>query len=232
MTDPLVSLEALLPDLPAAVEQRRLGDGLARATAALKTSTRQIERIEALLELAQDLAYGSDEVQAETVEAVRDEAREVGGHFEAAETPLNLDKAVQQYERDLSPAVHNLDRNVRQHWQLVTARQFQPLVAVGELLSRIDAGSDLGKRLAACGASASTPTSLTGRPLLEHVQALLRERERLQARRREEHGEGDIAAFVNALAENRASLGMVTEEVRAWLEENHALNKLKVRAGT
>lgn len=230
--DPLSRLEGLLVALPEAVEQRRLGDSLARAAATLKSADRQIERVEALLGLSVDLSFGLAGVQEEIVEAVRAEAWEVGHGLETAASPAALDKAVDGFERDLAPALSNLDRSMRQHWNAVVAEQFQPLVAVGELLTRIDEDSDLGACLVACGRAAQAAASLTGRPLRDKVRELMQERQRLQERRREELGEGDVVAFVNALAENRASLGMVTDAVRAWLASNQALDKLKVSPGT
>lgn len=228
-SDPLQLLEELLDQLPEAVEHRRLGDSLARAAAALTSADRQIERVEALLGLAVDLGFGLTGAQEEILEAARGEALEVGRGLEAATTPAALEKAVDGFTRDLAPALANLDRSVRQHWSAVIAEQFQPLIAIGELLTRIDADSDLGARLASCGRAAqAAATSLSGRSLRDRVRELLQERQRLQERRREELGEGDVVAFVNALAENRATLAMVTESVRSWLASNQALEKLRV----
>lgn len=228
--DPLVELEALLPGLPAAVDGRRLGEGLARATASLRTAERQIDRIDAILELAGLLEYGAAAPQSEILAEVREAADFAGESLETAETAQDLERAVSAFERELASAVNNLDRNLAQHWRSVSSRRFEPMVAIGNLLGRIDEGSDLGRRLAACGATArAVPEGIGGRALLDRARGLLEERAALERRRREELGEGDVADFVNALAEDRASLAMVTEEVRRWLDENHALERLKVR---
>lgn len=230
--DPLSELEGYLGDLPAAIDSRRLGDGLQRASTVLRTSERQVDRVVALLELAGEIGFGETKQQAEMVEEVRDAAYDAGDALERAETPLDLDKALACYERDFGNLLNNLDRNMGQHWRSVVARQFEPMIAIGSLLGRIDADSDLGPKLAACGSDArASADGPGGRALSDRARRLLGEREALQARRRVELGEGDVAMFVNALAEDRATLDMVTDEVSAWLEENHARNKLKVKPG-
>lgn len=228
--DPLSDLESMLADLPAAIDNRRLGDSLTRAIATLKTSERQVERIEALLGLTKDIGFGETKAQSDMVEELRDAAYVTGDQLERADTASSLEKAVFSYDHDLAKSLNNLDRNIGQHWRTLATREFEPLIAIGNLLTKIDSGSDLGAKLTACGASArATPEGLGGRPLFDHVTKLMKDRERLQARRHDELGNGDVAQFVNALAEDRATLMMVTPQVSKWLGENHAMDKLKVR---
>lgn len=228
--DPLVALEALLPALPAAIDARRMGGELGKASLSLRNADRQIERIEALFDLATLIGFG-DGPQGAFVSELRDAACETGEALQEAETPAALEKAIAGYDRDLSTHLSALDRSIGQHWRTVTARKFESLVAVGNLLGRINADSDLGRRLAACGTGArNVPEGMGGRPLLDRVTQLMEERKQLEARRREELGEGEVADFVNALSENRATLEMVTGTVRDWLEEHHAVDKLKVVA--
>lgn len=227
--DVLVELEAMLPDLPAALDARRLGGELTKATAALRNVDRQIDRIEALLDLAALIGFGGEGPQRAFIDDVRDAAYEAGEGMEEAETASALEKAVAYYERELNNSLNTLDRSLGQHWRSVSARQFEPMIAIGNLLSRIDPDSDLGRQLAACGQAArSTLEGMGGRTLLDRVSQLARERDRLQARRKSDLGEGEVAEFVNALADNRANLSMISETVRRWLEENHAMDKLKV----
>ena len=228
--DVLADLEAILPDVPAALATRRLGDTLTQSSAKLRNADHQIDRIEAVLELATEIHFGEAGPQREMVEEVRDAAFEAGEALEKAESADALAKAVYAYENDLNRALSNLDRNLVNHWRALASRQFEPMIAIGNLLSRIDADSDLGARLAACGNSArSIADGVGGRALLIEVRKLLAEQAQLQQRRREELGDGDVATFVNALAEDRATLATLTPTVTAWLGENHALDKLKVR---
>lgn len=225
--DALLNLETLLPDLPAAIGNRRLGDTLSQAMAKLHNADYQIDRIEALLTLSAELGFGEAK---DVLEEVLDAAYVTGEALEGAETAAQLDKALFSYEQTLIPSLNNLNRNLGQHWRTVVARQFEPMIAIGNLLSKIDAGSNLGAELAACGSRArATNDGLGGRALLDHVQTLLAQREQLQQRRREELGDGDIARFINALAEDRATIDLLTPEVMVWLNTHNALDKLKIR---
>jgi hypothetical protein len=228
--DVLADLETLLPDIPAALDNRRLGDTLIGSTAKLRNADHQIDRIEAVLELAADIKFGETTAHAEMVEELRDAVYETGEALEAAETADALSKAVYAYENDLNKALSSLDRALVTHWRALASRQFDPMIAIGNLLARIDPDSDLGAALAACGTRARTAADQGGgRALLTQVRKLLAEQTSLQQRRRDELGEGDVANFVNALAEDRATLATLTPVVTAWLDENHALDKLKIR---
>lgn len=230
MTDSLVELEELLEDLPAAVERRSMGDVLATALSKLRTAEHQAQRVEALLGLAELIEYQSGPAQDDLVDSLRQEALDIGDALEAAETPDDLEKAVYRFEKDLGTEIGALDRALRQHWTQFSARLFQPLVAVGELLRRIGGEAELGNELLACGREAQAIPSGTPAPaLLSQIERLLATRERLQERRRAALGEGAVADFINALADNRATLAMVTTEVRAWLDEHDASARLQVR---
>jgi hypothetical protein len=230
MSDALVELEALLEELPAAVERRSLGEALTGASAKLRTAEHQVERIKALLSLADLVGFGSAPGQDDLVEDLRSEAADVGEALEAADKPDELERAVWRYEKDLAGEIGALDRALRQHWTQLSGRLFQPLVAVGELLRRISGESELGDQLVACGREAqSIPTGTPAPALLEAVRRLLTTRDQLQEQRRTALGEGEVADFINALAENRATLAMVTAEVRAWLDEHGASARLQIR---
>ena len=60
------------------------------------------------------------------------------------------------------------------------------------------------------------------------MDTFLAKRDELQHRRRSEYGDGAIAEFINALAEDRAKLDMITPDVRRWLDSHGASAWLKV----
>ncbi len=230
MSDALADLEQLVVDLPAAVERQRLGQELAEAAGRLRQAEHQIERVRSLLRLA-DLLGGDDAHRAELVDEVREEAWRTGDALESATTPDGLRRATHRFESDLKMALGNLDRDLRRQWQGLVSREFQPLIEVGRMLARLGGESDLSRGLVACGTEAtnyqpgSNPTEF-----LERVRDLVQRRDRLRAQRRTAFGEGAVASFLEALAENRAKLDMVTEEVRAWLDEHGASGRLRVSA--
>lgn len=229
MTDALVDLETLLQELPDAVDRRRMGEALNKSLQSLQNADRQVERISALLGLSHLLNYETDRSQSEVVRGVREEAGEVGEAIIAAETEDDLRSAVWNYEKGLANTIALLDRGLRQHWRSVVAERFLPLIGLGDLLARIGASPEFGQRLAACGRAAQAiGDGIPGVELLARSRTLLSELDHLHRERREAIGEGAVGRFLNALAEGRATLGMIDEDVRAWLQDNHALDRLRI----
>ena len=92
-----------------------------------------------------------------------------------------------------------------------------------------DRSSTLGREMTACGRTATSFQPISNaNEFLTQVRAFLAKRNELQQRRRSEYGDGAIAEFVNALAEDRAKLDMITPDVRRGLDSHGASAWLKV----
>lgn len=228
MSDDLIELERLLEDLPSALENQSLGEELYRTAEVMRSAEHQAHRISALLSVGVLLSYGS-EIQTEYLEDVKDEARKVGLMLEQAESAEDLKLAAARYKNELNSAVSNLDRDLRQHWKSFVVQEFRPLIDVGEMLRGLGGQDDLARELTNCGRKANEfqPGSDTI-SFLENVRSFVVQRDRLQLQRKAVFGEGAIASFINALAENCATLDMVSDEVRSWLDEKGSTNRLRV----
>jgi hypothetical protein len=229
MSDSLETLEALLPKLPAAADQRRLGDSLTQAVQDLRDAANQTRRLRALLTLADQLGYGATPEQRGALQTVREAAEDVGLALEEAKDEESLKLAVFDYQKSFIPALTVLDRGAREQWSSTVRDRFAPLVAFGELLEKVGV-EDLGRRMASCGRRATSVTGGSAEELGGAVSSLLEELARLQAERAEKIQEGEVGEFLNALAERRATLAMITPAVRAFLEGNQALGRFSVSA--
>ena len=228
MLDALVELEGLLVDLPSALARQRLGQQLEVSADKLRTGVMEAERLSALLALAALLKFENKE-QLEDLDDARNEARQVGRILVATDDASQLKEATDRYEKDFLPALKGIHRNVMQRWEDVVRRDFRPLIQVGEMLEKLDPSSSLGREMAACGRAATGFQHVSNaNAFLTHVLAFLAKRDELQRKRRSEYGDGAIAEFVNALAENRAKLDMITPDVRKWLDSHGASAWLKV----
>lgn len=229
MTDLLEDAEGLLKTLPDAVQRRKLGERLTQAVHALRTAEHQAGRMAALVKLARILEFGATSDQRVIFNEMVDTAREVGELLVQADTEEALRAAVYEYEHILPTAITALDRQLRERWRAVFADKFQPLMSLGQLLTSMNVRNNLGIRLAECGRKAQAalnPGSATD--LLTSVSQLLAELESLQAERAAEIGDDEVGEFINALAEKRATLAMVTTKVRDWLEAHDALERLGI----
>lgn len=228
MTDRLVELEGLLEALPAAVDQRRLGDRLHTSMETLQTAERSVERIEAIVDLAALLDLDSTG-QGHSVAKVRQEALEVGEWLETAATDQDLRDAVHEYKEGLLRSLSATELAVRAAWAAFAAQKFRPLVALGQLLQSINVEAELGASLVETGQRAIKPREgVSAKALAQEVRTLLAEQTTLQDERAKLISEGAIGQFITALAEQKATLAMVTPDVRAWLEQNGALERFSL----
>jgi hypothetical protein len=229
MSDVLEDAEALLERLPDAVVRRRLGERLRQAVDALRTADRQIARITALLELSRIVDFGKTPDQRAVLQGMRECAAAVGASLENAEDAEELRIAVFDYEDTLKKALGALELLIRDRWRAFSADRFQPLIGVGELLTSMNASNNLGGRLADCGRK-GTAAANSGSviELLPAVRALLADFDALQAERAAEIGDDEVGEFINALAERRANLAMVTPKVLGWLKQHGTLERLGV----
>lgn len=229
MSDTLVALEGLLEELPDAADRRRLGDRLSQSMEVLRGADHQIGRLTAILDLANSTGFGVGGIQRETLMDLKEGACAVGEALETASTDDDLRDAIFQYEKEFQRTLGSTERAVRQHWASLASDSFRSLIPLGELLARIGVAPDLGRRLADCGRRALAPSDVGPvADLATRARSLLAEREALQVERADTIGAGDVGAFINALAEQRATLAMVTEDVRAWLKKNDALDRFSL----
>jgi len=230
MSDRLADLEALLDVLPDAVARRRLGDSLNQASEKLKTSGQQTARLEALLEVADLIDFVGQGDAQHVVDTARRTAADVGEGLSEAQDETTLRESLWAYDREFLPAVAGLDRSVRSRIRTVAQDRYHPLITYGQLLGGIAATSDLGARLTAFGQKAILPqdqVATTDLPTVIRRQKL--EYDALQEERTMAIGAGDVGEFLNALAEHRATLALITAEVWEWLRANDALDRFDVQ---
>jgi hypothetical protein len=229
LNDVLLEAEELLEQLPEAVSQRKVGERLAQAIRDLGNADHQLQRMSALIATAEVTEFGKQPHQAEALDEMVDCAQTVGEALENAQDAEALRKAMFEYSNDLNQAITTLQRSIRAHWGTVASDRFQPLIGLGELLESMNVPNNLGGRLIACGRQAMTVSSAGSAPELQAaIGALLSEYDVLQAERAAEIGNDEVGEFINALAEKRATLAMVTPQVREWLVGHGALDRLGV----
>lgn len=229
MTDSLASLEEMLEELPEAVDRRKLGDRLTQSLETLKTADADIGRLTAILDLAELSGFGTTPVQAQALSELQEEAQVVGEALASASTDIDLREAVLEYEKEFRQALRVADLGIRNHWGSFAAGKFQPISTLGELLVRIGVEPELAGRMQDCGQRGLAIGSGGTLPeIAARARSLLAELEAIQQERADTIGQGDVGNFINALAEQRVTLAMVTDEVRDWLERHDALGRFSL----
>lgn len=229
MSDTLQEAEALLVQLPDAVSRRKLGERLGEAVTVLRNADAQIARIKALLETVDLLGYGKLPQQRDVVDEMVDWARRAGESLVEADDGDALRRAVDDYKESLNQAIVALERAIHELWRTEATTRFQPLLVLGQLLSAMNVANNLGSRLVECGEAGLASTRIgLATERLPTIKQLLAEHRTLQQERSNELGDDEVSEFIKALADNHATLAMVTPKVHAWLTKQNALGSLGV----
>lgn len=230
MSDALGELERLAPSIRAGIDARRLQTSLGRAADKLLDVPRQAKRFEALVDVAMALGANADASAQRSLKQAAEEANELGEMLEDARGPEDLQYAMEELPK-LSQALQRLDAVVRQLWRGLVATDFQSLVTVGDLLTRIERIRNLGERLAEVGrqALALADRTSTAEQLAPEIQKLRERRTALDAELHQLTGNPEVDAFLAAVTRDGATLAHVTPAVVEWLERNEALDVFAVR---
>ncbi len=229
MNDPLEDLENTAKLLPAAVAGVRLGDRANRLLERFSDAGRQDRRLKALAEFAVVLDGRSDphiNSQVQRVLATASEASEVMGDVRDETT---LEDAADEY-RNYIQSLATFEVSLKSLWTQVIQRQFRPLGSVGSLLQAFPGARGLGEKMAQAAAEAERHHQSAVVELLPKAKALLKQREALVQEQQVVAGNPKVAAFLQALADNRATLDLLEPEVLEWLGGQGALTSLKVTA--
>lgn len=230
MTDALVDLERMLPQLPAAVVQRRIGEGLGQTVEALRDAPALIERLEALLKVTGLTRFAADPLQKAMLDDLAFDAEEIGDRLITAASADDL-RAVRESYRQLQLNLGRLEGQVRRHALSALQSEFTPLDVIGTLLRKIDGAAALGQRLVTLAAEAlqSVPGE-TMAALAQRIERMRRHRVALDAERQSLVEDAEVDRFIEALAAQNATLRLVTDRVRQWLDQHGALDRFELRA--
>jgi hypothetical protein len=141
----------------------------------------------------------------------------------------SLEEAVEAYQTYIQ-TLGSLEGVVRPLWTAAIYEQFGPLGSVGSLLQAFPDARSLGRKMAEAAAEAQRHSQTGIIDLPSKAKALLELRETLIAEQQVVAGNQKVAVFLQALADNRATLNLLTPEVLEWLAGQDALTSLKVTA--
>jgi nucleotide-binding universal stress UspA family protein len=226
----LEELEKTAELLPAAVAGVRLGDRANRHLQRFTDAARHEQRLMAMAGLATLLdGCSAPQVKTQFVRALT-AGSEAGEAMQEADHEETLEDAVEAFQNFIQ-TLAALEGLVRQLWVHALDRQFGSLSSVGALLQGFPSARDLGQRMAQVAAEAHGNSQTAVVDLLPKARALIEQRKSLIAEQQVVAGTPDVAAFLQALAENRATLDFLKPpKVLEWLERQNALTSLKVTA--
>ncbi len=227
MSDPLDDLEKAADLLPAAAAGVKLGDQAKQKLDRFADVARQERRLKASIELAV-LLDGRDDAQLKTqITRALEAAGEASDAMCDVDDERSLTDAVNEYQAYVQ-SLGTLEVAVRPLWARVIEQQFAPLGSVGALLRAFPNASDLGRRMVEAAAAAQRHAQSPVVDLPAAVAELNVLRSDLLQEQQAAAGDPKVSAFLQALADDRATLDLLHEEVLVWLDDQGALSKLKV----
>jgi hypothetical protein len=227
VSDPLEDLEKAAELLPAAAAGVKLGDQAKQKLERFTEVARHERRLKAAIELAAMLG-GQDDTQMQSqVKRVLEAADDAADAMKEVDDEPSLGDAVTEFQTFVQ-SLSTLEVAVRPLWTRVIEQQYAPLQSVGALLKAFPNASDLGRRMveAAQAAQKHAQTPVIELPAI--VKPLAKLRGELIEEQQEVAGDPKVSAFLQALADDRATLDLLHEEVLKWLDGQGALSKLKV----
>lgn len=230
MTDALLDLEALTPAIRDAQQAANFGAAAERARRSVELANRHAALFPDLIATASALDCLADEMVAARIKNATDKAYSVGADLAQAASSEDLDAIAADYP-EVTNALSRVADALTNQWKLRAARDFLPLVPVGELLSRISGAETIGRGLIALAEEAQRLSQQAPAPhqLRPQVVALKTRREELLSEMRAFTHDPEVDAFLEGVTRGQATLEFVTPGVLAWLAGKNALGAFSVR---
>jgi hypothetical protein len=227
LSDPLEDLNKTAELLPAAAAGVKLGDQAKQKLERFADVARLERRLKSAIAVA-TMLDGREDVQLKSqVKRVLEAAGEAAEAMQDVDDERSLGDAVNDYQAFVQ-SVGTLEVAVRPLWTRAIDQQFAPLKSVGALLKAFPNASDLGRRMVETAEAAQKHAQSPVVELPAIIEPLAKLRGDLIEEQQEVAGDPKVSAFLQALADDRATLDLLHEEVLEWLDGQSALGKLKV----
>lgn len=227
--DSLQELEGLLSGLGRAVERRSLGEALTEACNRLDTLRPRLDRdleLEPVLPLLSTQLQG---VQRDTVEARLNSLRGLGTRTCEAETREQLSQLIREFPQ-VTEWLKEIERILEEAWRKRVEQEFNPTSALGKVLKEIKDTADLGAEMTKVAGEAARlarglPRSAQQR---ESFAKALEDRNSASILLEHTGAERVVVEFLQAVADEKATLAHVNSAVAAWLSTHGAAERFKV----
>ena len=224
----IARLEALLPALPNAVARTKFGDNLRSIAQDIRDASTLARDARALLDIAVEIGLIDNPTRRQRIEDMFDASGVAARQFEAAKDDNALRTAKDDYN-EWKRSVRALGQAVAEHWDGVRSRQFDPLAAYGEILGLVPGLAPLAKQFIACSLQAKSISMSSGAvAMLEKLQAAKATLRSLQEQRAQQVQDPAVGHFLNAVADRKATLDDVNDDVLRWLRENGGAKRFQL----
>lgn len=224
----IAHLEALLPALPNAVAKTKFGDNLRSIAQDIRDAATLSKDAKALLQIAIEIDLIDIPSRRQRIEEMFDASGVAARQFENAKDDSALRTAKDDYN-EWKKSVRSLGLAVSEHWEGVRSRQFDPLAAYGEILGLVPGLAPLAQQFVACSRQAKAISMSSGAvSMLEKITSAKATLRTLQEQRAQQVQDPAVGHFLNAVADRKATLEDVNDDVLRWLRENGGAKRFQL----
>lgn len=225
----LSKLAELMPSIAPAIERTRFGAGLADLRTIETDADTIVSDFAAALAVSGKTRFAERSDHREQLENVVLTAADLSRLLLAASDDRDLAKAKASID-ELKKSCQLLFRSIRGHTETWVDREFGPLRTYGELLQKIPYTEMLGKAYQQCHQEALLAKASRGlKDLNQIVVKVCDVKDALDAQRKALSEIPGVGDFLNAIAENRATLADLTPDVLKWLVSTGSLTTFSVQ---
>lgn len=229
MIDAIEELERLLPQVPAALERRSLGESLSRVASQLSEITTTAHRLCDIFKIADITGFGAAPEEAEKLDNLVYDANALASLLTQAHDAESLQKIDRHYPQ-LKTTINNTLGAIRLRWRSHVSAEYRPLLSLGKLLSKIGDASSLGARMVKLSEdAAATLSPMQVDQFKAAIVQLMQKRALLETEKTSFTANEQVDNFLTGLAQGQAKLRSVSPEVLQWLSEHDALDLFEVR---
>jgi len=229
---PLEELEKLIPKIEPAVRKSRFGEGLQKISDIAQFADNLRVNFRATLDVANRTEYGRRSDHVEAIEKVVLEADTLSKVLLHSSNEDDLVRA-RALREDLQKSYESLFRSLRGHIERWVEEQFVSQRGYTDLLKKIPQTMAFGlAQEACCNEALRARTVRNAVEMQSIIQRVCEQRETLNTQKESLNQIPGAGNFLEAIAEQRATLADVTPEVMSWLVEMNALETFSVQSSS
>jgi hypothetical protein len=228
--DALSTLEALTGSIEEAKATRNLGSSINAAVQAATQAKLTLDKLGSMSAFVVLVAPTLNGDETQSLGVTLKDLRRIGSALVASNDVAALQEATRLLSHDLGRDITGIQSTLSAGWKRLVEREFGVTGRLGRVLSQLPETKALGNKMISLYQKAA---SLAAN--LESAQKQEKELTQLQKARDEANeslkqlGTGeDVVAFLLAVANQSATVGKLTANVRTWLAERQALELFKI----
>ena len=225
---PLDALETLLSELPSAVERSDLGGALDLAADAITKHSSSLEQLKQLGEAAPSIRPTLEPTDLALWTSALGGLSDLGTLMSKASTVDELN-TIRHKVNAIDTTIQTLKAGALRAWSTKLARELLPTIKLADALKGIPETRAIGLRIDSLKTKVSALEYLLPvKGVIDSYHKYLEEAGRIRSELSDIGGE-EVVVFLRAVAEDNATVDILTEKVLTWIRSKGLSKRFKVK---